>query len=377
MQVRLLYYCLMTPGALPPILWGPPGVAKTAIVGQLAQSAGWHFIHRIFSDVLPEDIGGTPWAHGDRMTRYPADWVREALDVANTGKIVLILTDEMTTAPQNVQAPLMRLYHERKAGDTVLPPDRVKIVGAANPPDMAANGTELAHALSNRATHINWPALPLEVWSEFILSGRSVATDLPSFDAELWERKVPLARAHVTAFLRTRPGLANEDCIKTEGRGVGQFASYRTWDNAMLLLATCYAFEDADAPLPLLAGTIGEPGAVELAAWLRETDLPDPEELLSGKLKFKGDPKRPDRTFAVLVSVAAAATSKQHGAKEYRERWNAAWAVIGDVMDQGKDLVVVAARMLGRARPQGGLLEKPVQKILGQLSGVVREAGLL
>lgn len=380
MQVRLLFYALVSPNCLPPLLWGPPGTAKTSIMKQLAAHLGWVCEHIIVSDRAPEDIGGTPMVMEDRMMkRYPPDFIVALTDAVAAGSRGLLFVDEVTSAQAPQQAPLMRLFHEGRAGDVSLPLDRVRIAGAANPPDEAANGTELAAALANRCWHIKWPPFPADVFVNYLLTGENVITGLPPADEAFYERRAEMygrAKAHVGSFLRVRPGLKNEDSSKAEGRDQGQFASDRAWGCVVEALATLYAFEDAEAVLAAVAGIVGEPVAIEFVAWLRDANLPDPEAMLAGTVVFKADPKRMDVTFAVLTALAVAATAKRTP-KEFTTRWEKAWAILGDNMEQGKDIVVVAARILVKARPSAGVLKPVVQKLIAELAPVVSEAGLV
>jgi len=165
--------------------------------------------------------------------------------------------------------------------------------------------------------------------------------------------------------------------MKAEGRGHGQFASPRSWSMFARVRAAALALKDPEAIITLATGLLGEPVAVEYATWERKHDLPDAEDVLKGKVKFEHDEKRPDRTFAVLMAVAAIATVEKP-AEEFAKRWASAWTVLGYVLKDGvgKDFVATAARTLAKKRPAGGVLRDDVQKVIASLSGIVREAGL-
>ena len=72
----------------------------------------------------------------DEETRFaPPQWARR-LAAAGSG---LLFLDELTTAPPAVQAAMLRVVLERAVGDLALPRE-IRIVAAANPPGIAADG---------------------------------------------------------------------------------------------------------------------------------------------------------------------------------------------------------------------------------------------
>ena len=381
--VRCMYYCLVTPGCLPPLAWGAPGEAKTSVMNALAQRLDLPMETLIASICDPTDIGGALWPDGDRVKRLPMEW---AMRLIEQGGGILFL-DEVSTAPPAVQAALLRLVLEGVAGDTKL--TNVRFAAAANPPEQAAGGHEQSDSMANRFVHLTWPGPDVSEWSEYMLSGATVVDNLPTFDQQAWDRQLPLSRALIAAFLSKRAPLFRESPDKARGRFPMAIATPRTWDAAARLHATLTVFGDNDNKTRLLGGCVGEGAATELVSYERKSDLPDVEALLKKPDSWTPDPKRPDRTFAVVLMVAAAATQQQFkkgpggdpvaDTKLYSERWESAWRVMGRTMEEGKDLVVVGARMLAKARPQGNsaMLKPEVQSIIAELVGVVRESGLM
>jgi MoxR-like ATPase len=87
----------------------------------------------------------------------PPDWSKRLAQV----KDGILFTDEVNTAPPSVQAALLRVCLDKVAGDCHLGDD-TSVIAAANPPEQAADGWDLAPPLANRFCHINWE-LPAEV----------------------------------------------------------------------------------------------------------------------------------------------------------------------------------------------------------------------
>jgi len=258
-----------------------------------------------------------------------------------------------------------------------LDPAMTAVCGAANPPDQAANGSELAAALRNRCFHIDWNPFDARVRTEWKMTGKSVVENLAVITPEAFAGQIELARAHICAFLEARPSLKNGDVAKSEGQGHGQFASDRMWDAFEALYAVCLAAGDEEAISACAEGTVGAGPGIEFAAWVTDMDLANPEDYLSGKAKIPCNKNRPDRTFAACLAVAAAAT-QDRPAKEYRTRWNRAWELFEDgPMDLGKDIAVVPGRVLSKKVPAGGQMTPEVQRIIAKLTPVIRESGLM
>ncbi|GAB3827967.1 hypothetical protein GCM10027610_012050 [Dactylosporangium cerinum] len=117
---------------LPVLLWGEPGIGKTAALTQLAEALDLPLTTVIASVHEPSDFSGLPVVGDDPAVQgvpmAPPDW---AVRLVRAGRGLLFL-DELSTAPPAVQAALLRLVLERRVGALRLPPG-VRIVAAANP----------------------------------------------------------------------------------------------------------------------------------------------------------------------------------------------------------------------------------------------------
>lgn len=140
---------------LPVLLWGEPGIGKTAALTQLAATLELPLTTVIASVHEPSDFSGLPVIGDDPaengVPMAPPDW---AVQLVRAGRGLLFL-DELSTAPPAVQAALLRLVLERRVGALRLPPG-VRIVAAANPRSSAADGWELSPPLANRFVHLQW-----------------------------------------------------------------------------------------------------------------------------------------------------------------------------------------------------------------------------
>jgi hypothetical protein len=361
---------------IPTLLWGPPGVGKTATIRTLGARLGVPVVEVITSIREPSDFLGLPIVADGGVKYVPPSWAKE---LENGG---ILFFDEISTAPPAVQAALLRVVLERRVGEYQLP-DTVWVVAAANPPDQAAGGWDLAPPLANRFIHLNWRHDAMR-WAEefpayFATSAHSSVSGSsstgvvvrPGVDAAAWAQ----ARALVAAFIRVRPHLLFQMPQDAERAGRA-WASPRTWDFASRVLAV--ALEDAGGQVEpavfdaaeCIAGCVGEGPAGEFVTWARAADLPDPEELLAEPARFQL-PERGDIAYAVLSAVATAVVSRCT-----TERWLAAWEILGRAAERGaKDIAAAAARQLARLRR-----ERPELPLPAQVAGFVpllKEAGLL
>lgn len=338
---------------VPVLIWGAPGVGKTATVTAVAKSLKLPVEVVLASIREPSDFAGLPVIREDGVRMEPPAWAKR---LAQAGKGILFL-DEISTAPPAVQAALLRVVLDRVVGDLPLPAG-VSVVAAANPPEQAAGGWDLSAPLANRFCHLNW-TVDARVWVNGMLQGwpEPVIKKLP---AE-WEVHIPATRALVASFIQTRPHLLLQ-VPQNETQAGRAWPSPRSWDMGARLLAACTAAKaDDDMKILLLGGCVGEGPALEFYSWQKSLDLPDPEELLQNPKKFIL-PERGDRAYAVLTAVVAATIQNPT-----EERWLAAWQIMGRAAEQGaKDIAAVAARTLGiyfRNNPGRNLPVPPVREL--------------
>jgi MoxR-like ATPase len=344
---------------VPVVLWGSPGTGKTSVVRALAENLDWPLEVVIGSIREPADFAGLPVIVNGGVRMAPPAW---ATRLAERGTGLLFL-DELTTAPPAVQAAMLRVVLERVVGDLALPAG-VRVVAAANPPEEAAEGWELAPALANRLVHLDWP-----VEAKAVANGLAVGFPAPAlmFSGEASPTLQITTRAAVGAFLQVRPALVLQ-VPKVAALSSRGWPSPRTWEAVAVLLAACAeARAGEEARAALVIGAVGEGAAVEFLSWLANSDLPDPEAVLADPHGFVL-PQRSDRAFAALTAVTSVALAKGDAAS-----WTAAWRVVAKAADAAPDVAALVARTLAGARPAGADLPAEVLA----LAPVLRAAGLI
>lgn len=344
----------------PLLLWGPPGVGKSATVEAVVAALRRPCVTVIGSLREASDFAGLPVRTDAGVRFVPPAWAEQAAADPRT----VIFLDELTSAPPSVQAAMLRLVLDRRIGDLVLP-DSVAIVAAANPPEVAADGFGLAPPLANRFCHLHWTIEPA-AWVDGMTAGWP-DVEVARLPAD-WCAGVPRWRALVASFIRARPTLLLDVPDDSE-RGGGAWPSPRSWDLAARLAAATDAADVGEtALLELVTGCVGHGAAIELLVWVAELDLPDPEDLLADPTSADL-PERGDRLHAVLASVVAAVSGDRS-----RGRWEAAWEVLARVVDAGgADVAAVAARSLASMRDPSW----PAPFALDAFLPLLRSAGLV
>lgn len=345
---------------LPVLLWGEPGIGKTAALTQLAEALELPLTTVIASVHEPSDFSGLPVVGDDPAEQgvpmAPPDW---AVRLVRAGRGLLFL-DELSTAPPAVQAALLRVVLERRVGALRLPLG-VRIVAAANPRSSAADGWELSPPLANRFVHLQWTYDHDVVVRG--LGGTWPQAALPQLDPTQLPDAVTFARRAVCGLLTTRPGLVHQ-LPKSEARRGGPWPSPRSWEMTLRLVAFATAAGASREVLSMLVrGTVGDGPGLELLASLDRMDLPDPETLLADP-RSAVLPERGDLRQTVLDGVVEAVRKRPEQA-----RWDAAWALLVLALETGApDLVVVPATTLASLRREDWQVPAAIERLSGAVA---------
>lgn len=354
---------------LPVLLWGEPGIGKSAVLAQLAAGLDVPLETVIASVHEPSDFAGLPII-GDDPARdgvpmAPPDW---AVRLAGHGNGIVFF-DELSSAPPAVQAALLRVVLERQVGSLRLP-ERVRVVAAANPPSSAADGWHLSPPLANRFVHLRWTHDPRTVARG--LAGTWPLLAVPTVAAAKVTGAVARARGAISGFLTARPGLVHALPGDAEARGTA-WPSPRTWEMALRLLAVGYASDVApDGLAAAVVGAVGDGAGLELLSYLEQLDLPDPDRVLADPSRFDL-PDRGDRQLAFLTAVVSAVQTNLT-----RERWEAGWVVLAKGVEAGvPDVAARAAMDLAALRDKSWPVPADIDAFfdLLQLSGAMPGTG--
>jgi hypothetical protein len=183
----------------------------------------------------------------------------------------------------------------------------VRIVAAANPPDMVAGGWELSPPLSNRFIHVRWQ-LPGNVFADALQQGFP-ALRLPEIDGLAHAEAAENWKMVTSAFLRRNPAMSHTQ----PAEGEYAFASPRTWDYAIHLMASCEVLGKAARPggrgsaifYNLVESSVGSGAAKSFAGFLKKLRLPDPEKVLDGKEPVPVETLEDDELYILFCSLSS------------------------------------------------------------------------
>lgn len=376
---KLLHAIVFTPAndagrwGIPALFWGEPGVAKTDIIESVG--GAWSMPTETLS---PGERGEgafgvtpVPSASAEYMTYPPPDW-KAKFDKAKRG---VVFVDEINTASPALQPPILGLVQARRIGGAYLG-DGVRILGAANPPEVAAGGWDLAPPVANRFAHFTWDCPSVEEWSDWLFGNASVTAGGNAGQEEervmlAWSKPWAVARGYVAGFLRRRPEFMHKRPEIGDPAASRAWPSPRTWAFAARALAAS-AIHDLTATdaEEYVRACVGPGVANEFVAWRATADLPDPMDLLDGKVEFSHDPARLDRTMAILSSCAALVSPSACEHREQRAR--TLWSLLGVVLRDAADIVVGPAKQLVAAKLTG--VGKEADVVMARIYPILQRA---
>jgi hypothetical protein len=244
----------------PIFLWGPPGIGKSDIVGQITNSfTNSHLIDIRLSLWEPTDIKGIPYFDSNSGTMVwgaPSELPTEEF-AAQFDHITLFL-DEMNSAAPSVQAAAYQLILNRRVGQYKLP-DNVTIIAAGNREADKGVTYRMPAPLANRFIHIEM-GVAFDDWFNWAVDNK-INTD-------------------VVGYLQ----FAKQDLYDFDPKSSSRsFATPRSWSFVSELLDDEL---DAGTTTDLVAGAVGEGLAVKFMAHRKvASSMPNPTDILAGKVK--------------------------------------------------------------------------------------------
>jgi hypothetical protein len=134
----------------PVFIWGAPGIGKSSIVEQFAETLGLTCVSLLGSQLAPEDIIGVPQIADGKSIFCPP------LNIARDEPYCLFL-DELNACSQEVQKAFYSLIHDRRIGEYNLPEGSI-VIGAGNRAQDNAIVKPMSSALINRMFHVELTA---------------------------------------------------------------------------------------------------------------------------------------------------------------------------------------------------------------------------
>lgn len=244
------------------MLWGPPGVGKSQLVRQLATDIETKTGKKsVVTDVRlllfnPIDLRGIPTANADKTL---AIWLRPQIFQMNADDSIvnILFLDEISAAPQSVQAAAYQITLDRVVGEHKLP-DNCIVIAAGNRVTDKSVAFKMPKALANRLCHIE-------------IEGNFTAW-------KKWAIQKGI-NPKVIGFLSFRHNMlmgfdGNADDLA--------FPTPRSWEMVSNLLNNVDS--DVESMYPMVAGLIGTGVATEFRTWCKVcSNLPDLDDVFSGR----------------------------------------------------------------------------------------------
>jgi MoxR-like ATPase len=263
------------------MIWGAPGVGKSAAVAQAAKELNADLLIERLNTKAPEDLEGVPFPKEEegRLYTYFAPPHRFRNVTREDARPTLFFMDELNTAQPHVQVVAMQIVLDRRAGAFEFG-SNVRMVAAGNRAGDRAAVHTMPAPLMNRFEHYELVA-QIDEWTQWALASeidptiigylRSQPAKLSTFDPD-----------------STSPAFATPRSYEMLDRRI----KLMTWEHELLPSA--------------MAATVGAGVALELAAFRRlKHDLPDTEAILHDGAHAPV-PQQADRCYFVMSALAAA-----------------------------------------------------------------------
>lgn len=264
------------------MLWGPPGVGKSQGVRQIAariESATGKRTHVTDVRLLlfnPIDLRGIPTANEDKTL---AVWLKpqifqmdESEDVVN-----ILFLDEISAAPQTVQAAAYQITLDRVVGEHKLP-DNCIVIAAGNRTTDKSVAYKMPKALANRLMHFD-VIVDFEAWKKW-----GINKDI---------------NPKVVGFLNFKQDALMQFDSSTTNLA---FPTPRSWEMVSNILN--YVDENVENVRMLIAGLVGTEIMQEFMTWLSVyRDLPSVEDIFAGKASIV--PKGHDKLYALISAMVS------------------------------------------------------------------------
>lgn len=271
------------------MLWGPPGVGKSQAIRQIAKKIEENTGKRVsVTDVRlllfnPIDLRGIPTANADRTL---AVWLKpQIFQMDDSDEVVNILfLDEISAAPQSVQAAAYQITLDRVVGEHRLPENCI-VIAAGNRTTDKSVAFKMPKALANRVLHIEAQG---------------------SFNSwKIWAIRHGINHK-VIGFLSFRQNYLMGFDSSSDDLA---FATPRSWEMVSNLL-NCVS-DDVDKMYHMIAGLVGCGVAVEFRTWSKVyCQLPKVEDIFDGKNPPL--PTNTDAMYALTSSMVAYARNHKN-----------------------------------------------------------------
>lgn len=261
-----------------PMLTGSPGMGKSAIVKDIAETYNLKLIDLRLSQCDPTDLMGFPSIQGQRAGYLPMEtFPLEGDPIPEGYSGWLLFLDEFNSASIAVQAAGYKLILDRMVGQKNLH-KHVAVVCAGNLETDGAIVNPMSTAMQSRLAHLE------------------LVTDVNQWLDWAYENGI---HRFITSYIKFKPGnlyaFSPDHTDKT-------YACSRTWEFANRVLKVTDT-DDKDL-LPMLAGVLSEGVAREFIGFTKiDKDLPKITQIMESPNSIRV-PDEPSVLFALTGSIS-------------------------------------------------------------------------
>lgn len=266
-------------------LWGPAGVGKSDAVREFADSLAVSSGKCVrVNDVRlllfsPVDLRGVPIADQNREF---TNWLRPKIfDMDSSADIINILfLDELSAAPQSVQAAAYQITLDRRIGEHILPENCI-VIAAGNRTTDQSVAYKMPKALANRLMHYN------------------VISDFPSW-------KEWALRTHIDSRIIGYLSFDNSRLCTTPESSDLAYPTPRSWTSVNTILKAIPDLQiDSSIAHQMISGLVGKDVSIEFRTWCEVYNhLPKVEDIRSGRCFDY--PRTQDALYALTASLTEA-----------------------------------------------------------------------
>ena len=263
-------------------VWGPPGIGKSQAILQIAEGIRRTTHKKVevidirLSIFSPIDLRGVPVADAHKEFTV---WLKPKIfELDSSNDVVNILFfDELSSAPQQVQAAAYQITLDHRIGEHKLP-DNCIIMGAGNRTIDKSVVFRMPNALANRLQHYE------------------ITLDFDAWRAWAIQNKV---HPYVLGYLAFDNSKLCFDEIAVEQIA---FPTPRTWMFVSNILWLMEETEDIEDMYTRISACVGTDTGVSFIAWCKNhKELPEVMDIFRGRKA--NYPSTPDALYALIVSM--------------------------------------------------------------------------
>lgn len=268
-----------------PFLWGPAGIGKSEGVYELSKKLKTLCKKEVYvTDIRlllfsPVDLRGVPIADSQRQF---SKWLMPEIFNMKKGEdiINLLFLDELSAAPQSVQAAAYQICLDRKIGEHRLPENCIVIAAGNRTTDQSVS-FKMPKALCNRLMHFN------------------VTTNFKSW--KKWAKQNEIDERIIGYLSFDNSKL----CVAPESSDMA-YPTPRSWSFVSSIIKNIGDIEKAHQ---LISACVGTDTAIEFATWIEtHTLLPKVDDVLKGTCNEY--PKSYDALLAFNESLISAVVGR-------------------------------------------------------------------